>query len=195
MNPLPYHKAAALAAKVVAELAPFVARVEVVGSVRRKRPVCGDLDLVVLPFPNRGFEPLAEGVRRLIAGREDVQAGRLDTDGRQSKRILLRGSRFQCDLWIADYGVPSSGDLFQPTPALPGNWGALMVTYTGSREHNMHIVETARERGWTWKPTRGLVIPGPSSDVAPEVLSLDESEIFQRLFGRWIEPEDREVRA
>lgn len=190
---IPLQKAAALAAKVAAELAPYCARVEVAGSIRRERPECGDIDLVILPHAHRGLELLNAGVQHLITPTEDGQkSGLILTNGNAAKRVLLRASQIQCDLWIADHGIPASGDLFGTTPAIPGNWGALMLTYTGSVAHNIHIVESARDRGWIYKPTRGLIIPGANADTPPEVLSLDEREILTRLFGHFIDPQNRD---
>ena len=42
-------QAKAIAATLVQELTPFCARIEVAGSIRRQRPLVGDLDIVLIP--------------------------------------------------------------------------------------------------------------------------------------------------
>src|SRR5512145_1569634 len=46
---IPLLVATTLAAKVVAQLAPYCERVEVAGSVRRRKDVVGDIELVAIP--------------------------------------------------------------------------------------------------------------------------------------------------
>ena len=46
---MPLARARAFAEKIVVELAPFCAQIEIAGSIRRQRPDCGDVDIVCLP--------------------------------------------------------------------------------------------------------------------------------------------------
>lgn len=195
--PLTLQQAESLAKRVVEELTPHVARVEVAGSVRRHRPVCNDIDLIVLPKHGEdGADQLRRALHNLtVRTKPDMLDGRVVMDGPQHKKILLRGSLTQVDLWMADYGKPATGDLFTPVPAMPCNFGALLLTYTGSKEHNIHVVETAKSHGWKWHPSRGLMIFDGPQDACSEVVSTDEAEIFRRLFGCWIPPEAREIHS
>lgn len=188
MGTLTLDKATALAAKVVEELRPACERVEVAGSIRRRRPVVGDIDIVLLPHAD-GRARLLPHIMEALAGND----GYIDKDGPLAKRVFLRKSRVQVDLWIAQPARTEGGDLFNPGASLPCNWGALMATYTGSKAHNVQgLVMTAREKGWRWSPQAGLIIPGPTEMAAPEIVSVREEEIFHRLFGRWVEPAERE---
>lgn len=191
MSTLTLSAAQKLAERVCGEIAPLVAQVAVAGSIRRQCPVVGDIDLILLPHPGPAGQRDLQNVVRVLTERTSPKHtdGRILTNGPQGKRVLLRGSLVQCDLWIADHGKAAGGDLFTPIPALPSNWGALLLTYTGSKEHNVQVAEAAREKGWRWHATRGLLIF--DGDVHLETVSTDERDIFQRLFGRFIQPEDR----
>jgi hypothetical protein len=46
---IPLPAATALAAKLVAQLAPYCERIEIAGSVRRQKDIVGDIELVVIP--------------------------------------------------------------------------------------------------------------------------------------------------
>lgn len=173
--PLPLARARNLAERVVEVLAPACDRIEIAGSIRRGMPMVADMDLVILPKPQPGA--LAE-LQRLFHSCA-ASAGIL-VDGTVSKRCLLRKSLFQCDLWIAHH---HTRDLFS---GLPCNWGAMLLTYTGSKEHNVKIVSRAKSLGKTFRPGHGIV------EEDGTVHSVTEAEIFQSLGWNYIEPRDRQ---
>ncbi len=173
-DPLPLEKARTLALKVMDVLRPACVQIETAGSIRRGRPMVGDIDLVCLPRPEQGA---AEELARLFA--TCAEMGGMMTNGGFSKRCLLRKSRFQCDLWIAHH---NTGDLFAP---LPCNWGAMLLTYTGSPAHNMKVVARAKELGHTFRPGHGVV------EESGRVHSVTEAEIFEVLQWDFVEPKDR----
>lgn len=180
--PLPHDRALGLAQRVLAEVREYCARAEIAGSIRRGREMCGDIDIVCLPRPGYDMGALA----RQLAG-----PGMLIADGQKSKRLLLRKSGFQCDLWIAHDG--EAPDLLGGG-AKPPNFGARLMTYTGSREHNIRLVAEAKARGWEWKPDTGLVIPPlfPDTD-APEIVCVSERDIYARLGIPYLEPSGRDA--
>lgn len=169
------------AIRAAAKFAPYCARVEIAGSIRRRRPECSDVDLVLLPRPG--------ALGELGAVLSSI-CSYVTLDGKMAKRgVLLGRAAIQCDLWIADHG--QQGDMF--TPDLPPNFGALLLTYTGPIAHNIRLVNMAKSRGWKWSPQRGLAIPDPNDDNAPpEVVSFTERDIYQRLGIPWMEPEQRD---
>ena len=158
-----------LAERIRAELAPHCDRIEIAGSIRRRRPECGDIDLVCLPKFG-GREAMIERCN---------QSATLDKCGSQYVVFTLANG-FQLDLWFAHAG---GGDLFAPEPS---NWGALLLARTGSAAHNIHLCSVAHAKGLHFQPHRGLERRG--TVVASET----EEAIFSALGLDFIRPEDRE---
>ena len=153
-----------------ARLAPFCERLSIAGSIRRNREFVGDVDLVVLP-------------RR---GRERDLYADLDAMGRVAKRgpqyaVINLPCGEQLDVWFArgrEQGLFAS---------VPGNWGALLLTRTGSTEHNIELVRRAKELGLRYHPHAG-VVDASGAVVASE----SEEEIFEALGMDFVPPEERE---
>ncbi len=77
-----------------------------------------------------------------------------------------------------------TADMFTPKP---GNWGALMVCRTGSKEHNIYLCQHAQRLGMRYAPYDGVY------DIHNKlVASNSEVEIFDALRLDYIRPEDRE---
>lgn len=172
MDRLPLAKAAALAAKIVEVLAPACDQIEIAGSIRRGLSTVGDLDIVALPKP--GHEEALAHLFRTCA-----HAGGILQDGGISKRCLLRKSGVPLDLWIAK---PAKRDLIAPIPC---NWGAMLLTYTGSMHHNIKIAERAKELGHTFRPGWGVI------EESGRIHATTEAEIFTALGWDFIQPADR----
>lgn len=166
---MPLARARALAEKIAAQLRPFCERVEIAGSIRRGRPVCGDIDLVCLPKPG-GKEEI---VRRCH------QAAKLMKHGEQYVVFELANG-FQLDLWFAHAG---GGDLFAPEPS---NFGVLLLARTGSAMHNVWIAQTAQAERLHFNPHKGIL---RGREV---IASTTEQEIFDALGLAFIAPERRE---
>lgn len=158
-----------LAERVRAELAPHCDQIEIAGSIRRRRPECGDIDLVCLPKTG--------GKAEIVARCQ--QTARLVKHGEQYVVFELSNG-FQLDLWFAHSG---GGDLFAPEPS---NWGALLLARTGSAAHNIHVCTVAHTKGLHFNPHRGLERRG--AVVASET----EEAIFAALGLDFIAPERRE---
>lgn len=160
--------ARALAEKIVNELAPACQNIEVAGSVRRGLAEVGDIDIVALPHA---------GAEADLAARFRACASMMLLDGGIAKRCLLRKSGIQCDLWIARR--EKSDDMFY---RLPCNWGAMLLTYTGSMSHNIAMVARAKALGHTFRPGHGVI------EESGIVHSVTEEEIFEVLKMPFLAP-------
>jgi DNA polymerase (family 10) len=142
------HDADALMAGLVDRLREVsgVRRLEVAGSLRRRRPTIGDLDLLAAVDDPVAVIAALDGLREVD---KVVAAG---TD--KTSIILADGPRV---------------DLMVCTPAA---WGTHLVHFTGSKDHNIALRGMALDRGWSlsekgWKviDTGDLLLDAEEADV------------------------------
>jgi len=141
-----------------------VEEISVAGSVRRYRETIGDIDLLV---PSRDAAPIMKAFTSAPSVERVLAQG--DT---KSSVIVARG--LQIDLRV----VP------------PESWGAAMVYFTGSKEHNVRL------RGYALKKKLllneyGLYRVGAEAR-GQEIASKTEEEVYAALGMDWIAPELRE---
>jgi DNA polymerase (family X) len=162
----------AIAEKVVAALAPLCDRIEIAGSLRRHRPLVGDIDLVILPKDRAAIRAKLVPACTLIA------------DGSQNLIVdflISKSERLQLDIFFAHAG---KGDLFGQSE--PSNWGTLLLCRTGSKQFNIWFAKQAIQAGYHWSPYRGLI------QAEQVVASETEEEIFAALGLSSITPASRE---
>jgi len=123
--------AEALATRVIAVISPYCERVQVAGSVRRKRPEVHDIDIVLIPKSLH----FASIVKALDPEKVLLQGPKLT-------RLLVEG--VQVDLCVAT----------------PETWGAILLIRTGSPEHNIRLCSIARSRGMKLSAARGVIKEG-----------------------------------
>jgi len=136
-----------------------VDEVTAAGSLRRGRETVGDLDLLVT-----GRDPAAvaehflrfPGVTQVLAKGEDKVSVKLKND-------------MQVDVRMLD----------------PSAYGAALMYFTGSKEHNVAMRDRAKKKGW--KLNEYGLFKGEKS-----IAGRTEEEVFQKLGLEWIPPELRE---
>lgn len=175
---IPLAKAEAIAAQIVDALKPFCSRIEVAGSIRRKVPFCGDIDLVCLPNDDGGQsgKDLRE---RITANKEIIQ------DGPQNIYVRMHNG-VEVNAYIAH---AETKDFFSSAPC---NFGSLLILRTGPRAFNIALVEFAKQKGFEWKTHHGLFHNG-AGGAATCVAAATEEEIFKALDLDYINPADRDV--
>jgi DNA polymerase (family X) len=141
-----------------------VTRVELAGSFRRRRETVGDLDLLVCGGT-------AESVMSAFTTHPDVAdvLGRGDT----KSSVRLRNG-LQVDLRLV------------PEPL----YGAALLYFTGSKEHNIELRRLAIEQGMSLNEY-GLAREQDGRPVAART----EEEVYRALGLDWIPPELREARG
>lgn len=167
---LPFKTARDFAEKIVGEIAPHCAQLEIAGSLRRERPEIGDVDLVCLPSD-----------RAALMARVLASAPQVLKDGTQ-EFVAIFGGRIQLDLWFA---VPPIVSLFDTAPT---NFGSLLLCRTGSIGHNIFLVEHAKTLGLRWNPHWGVMTPDGHTVLASET----EEQIFAALNLPFIPPPKRQ---
>ncbi|BAT72096.1 DNA polymerase, family X [Thermosulfidibacter takaii ABI70S6] len=160
-----------LAEYVIGQLKDYCDRISYAGSLRRMKETIGDIDI------------LAVGNKREIMDRfvsidkvtEVIAKG-------ETKSSVLIGTR-QVDLRVVE----------------EDQWGAALQYFTGSKEHNVHLREIAKEKGLkineygVFKVASGVKIAGKTEEEVYAVLGLpyippelreDRGEIEAALEGR-----------
>lgn len=110
--------ARSIAQEVVTKLEPYCERVEVVGSVRRRKQFPRDIDILLIPR-NQG---------QLALALYNLGGPRLG--GKKLEERIYNG--VQVDFYFAT----------------PETWFTLLLIRTGSKEHNIKLVTRAKHRGW-----------------------------------------------
>lgn len=176
----PLDEAECIASVLVADLAPFCARIEVAGSVRRRKEMVGDVELVAIPR----YEPAGLfGDCAANALWEHLHADRAyrftkgdRPDGRYYQLALPAHGGVQVDLFLAR----------------PDNWGLTLLVRTGSAHFSAAIL--AR-----WKRLQGIGRDGQGS-VDGRLVTRDgraiptpeEDTVFRLLGMQPVAPERRE---
>lgn len=165
-----FQHALKIAERIKAELLPFCERIEIAGSIRRRKPDVGDIEIVAIP------KRIEVGLFEGVTARDPGFAATVDQwpavkgcarDGLYTQRLLPDG--IALDLFIAH----------------PDNWGLIYGVRTGSATFSHHFLAC----GWVrngYKSINGmLTFNGKPIPVQTE------KDLFRMAGVLWVDPEER----
>lgn len=172
---IPYAEAKKIADKLIVLLQPHCHRIEIAGSIRRKKQIVGDIEIVAIPKP---YETgLFENGIALVVNEWEKVKGELDYGVcKYTQRILpeaITGNvdGFKLDLFFAE----------------EGNWGSIFAIRTGSSEYSHKVLAN----GWV---KRGYKSEGGYLHQAGKVYEVrEEKDLFSRIGIPYVEPEFRNL--
>jgi len=177
-------EAQAYANKVVEAIRDLCDRIEVAGSIRRKKKEVNDIDIVAIPKYIQAKSPLgttisygpSETWRERIPGVLMCLPLKLlgHAFGSELMRLSFRENGLQVDIYRAR----------------PETWGILLLVRTGSIEHNMKLCNIAKSKGLKLSASQGVVTQAGFGEI---IASNTEEEIFAALGLPYIDPRNREV--
>jgi DNA polymerase (family 10) len=142
----------------------FVTKFDVAGSIRRKKETVGDIDILVeSKQPGNVIEHFVQYPK----------TNRVLSQGELRSSIVLNNG-IQVDLRTID----------------PESYGAGLLYFTGSKEHNIALRDLARKKSWKMNEY-GLFEQKDNSLLAGKT----EMELYKKLGLSYIEPELRENRG
>jgi DNA polymerase (family 10) len=142
----------------------LISKIDVAGSIRRKKETIGDVDiLAVTKQPENAMKHFIQYPK----------VSQILSQGEMRSTIVVNNG-IQVDLRIID----------------PGSYGAGLLYFTGSKEHNIELRDLARKKNWKLNEY-GLFEQKNNSLLAGKT----ESEVYKRLGMNYIEPEMRENRG
>lgn len=175
----PLHVAEAIAAEILADLAPHCTRISVAGSVRRRKAEVGDLELVAIPgqalgglfgdMPTNALHAHLSASNRYRFLKGD------NPEGRYYQLAVPAYADLQVDLFLAE----------------ADNWGLILLVRTGSAEFSTAVLARWKRRQGIGPEQAGSVggrLVRRDGEVVP---TPDEETIFTLLGVPFIPPEQR----
>ncbi len=160
--------------EILPALAPHCERIEVAGSVRRRRQDVGDIEIVCIPRQTPYidlFGTQTEPVPEFVGAVNLWQKIKGEPTGRYTQRQL-------------PYGGPVV-DIFI---ARPENWGLIFAIRTGSARFSYEVLAT----GWTkagYNSVDGMLTRRSDGE---QVQVREERDLFELIKAPWREPTERE---
>lgn len=178
-----------IAQRIQEHLAPACHRIEIAGSIRRKRPEVKDIELVAIPKYSQKGEPVRDLFGNIIApiprinllveackamtktrwikpGTSEIIDWPLKPDGKYFRGLLPCGLKL---------------DLFTATP---DSWGYILAIRTGSAEFSMKLATKWVAAGY--KGDHGMLTKGGRPFPVRE-----EHDLFNLLYVPYVEPQFR----
>ena len=138
------------------------------GSLRRAKETIGDLDLLVTLAPGRHSAADIDALAEHILAEKEIEQVLARGENKVSFRL---SSGLQVDVRLLQ----------------PANYGAALIYFTGSKEHNVALRGRANKMGWTLNEYALTTLKG-ERHVAGET----EEEVYAKLKLDFIPPELRE---
>lgn len=178
-----------LAQAFVAELAvhqKVCVRAAIAGSLRRRRPEVGDIEIVAIPRIGERQVPIGQGDLFLAGVQAEVRLynalwEHLDGQAESGRiRYSKRGDKYR---QFTLEGVQV--DLFT---AEPGNWGWIYLIRTGSADFSHGVAGALNGRGY--ESALGY-IRKRSQSIGEPIETPEESDVFRLAGMAWVPPEKR----
>lgn len=204
-----YKDALRVAEWLADELSPGCERIEIAGSIRRRKPDVKDVEIVAIPskkVPRPEFgEPVDNSIlaRQLRSLEEDLMLKRI----KGGEKYLQFEIRRLVEFCIPEPLNPFCLDLFLVTP--PSQWGVEYLIRTGPGDFSRWIVTQKSKGGalpdgyfvkhnvvWTF----GTQVPNKAEDATEIMCELnsvvmpEERHYFELCGLPWTEPAKREAR-
>ncbi len=182
-----------VAEHIVGALRPVCHRIEIAGSIRRKKEMVGDIEILYIPLFTEIPDPSDLFKKaKLRVNAADLVIEQLMQRGSLAKRPKTDGTFTwgeQNKLAIAcKTGIPV--DLFS---ANTRNWFNLLVCRTGGKNNNIAIAAAAKEKHYQWNPYGSGFTRKWASDSEQQFVRIDsEEEVFRFVGLPYRKPEERE---
>jgi DNA polymerase (family 10) len=160
-----YSTAYSIALQTLELLRPHCHRIEIAGSIRRKKQEVKDIEIVAIPKPYE-IGLFESGLASVVNKWEKVKG---ELPCKYTQRVLPSGIKL--DLFFAE----------------PENWGLILAIRTGSAEYSHKVLAT----GWVkagYQSRDGYLWHGRDKYNCRE-----EIDLFKRIGIPYIEPEFRNV--
>jgi DNA polymerase (family 10) len=160
-----YQQALEIATRVLAQLQPHCDRIEIAGSIRRKKPEVKDIEIVAIPKPyDTGL--FSSGIATVVNQWPKVKG---ELPCKYTQRILPEGVKL--DLFLVQKEV----------------WGLQLAIRTGSAEYSHKVLASGWvskgyhcEGAWLYKNGRAIACP-------------EEKDLFRIIGIDYVEPENRNL--
>lgn len=112
-------KVETIARGIVAKLAPHCKRIEIAGSIRRKKAEPNDIDIVIIPSDRPAIEKYIKSIDKKVRWGERIIS-------------IIEKNGIQVDFYFCT----------------PDEWGAMLMTLTGPSGSNIGLRTMAKKKGW-----------------------------------------------
>ena len=164
----PYAKAFKIASEVVEQLRPHCIRIEIAGSIRRKKPEVKDIEIVAIPKPY-SIGLFESGIASVVNRWEKVKGDMMYEKTKYTQRILPEGIKL--DLFLVE----------------EGNWGSQLAIRTGSADYSRYVLAREWMRNGFKSEGGYLYRDGEKYEVR------EEKDLFRMIGVAFVKPEKRNV--
>lgn len=143
---------------------PEVKMIDAAGSIRRRKETIGDIDILISAADKHRGKIMDYFIS--LPQVEEVLAR-----GETKSSVIIKDHHRQVDVRILQ----------------PDEWGAALQYFTGSKEHNVHMREIAKQKGL--KVSEYGVF---DSKTGKKMAGKNEEDVYKALGMQWMPPEMRE---
>jgi len=166
------NQATQIAERILAELSPHCERIEIAGSIRRRKPEVGDIEIVCIPKTYEtgmflGGDTVIDPEFCALVNRWPAVKGK--STGKYTQRRIPEGINL---------------DLFMVRPE---NWGLIYAIRTGSAEYSHRVLAT----GWCragYHSMDGILVKG-----FHKIPVREERDLFDLIGLAWSDPWERNL--
>ena len=171
---IPYATGLGYAYGLIRIIAPHCERVEIAGSLRRKRAEVGDVEIVCVP--KSVGDMFGNNYRFAIQVRHAIEKAGFKIESGGDHYIKAERNGVQHDIFLTS----------------PEQWGVIFTIRTGDAEFSRRLVTPKNKGGWLpscFNVKDGRVWAGNEVQETPE-----EKDFFKLAGLPWLEPEKRNVK-